>query len=319
MRLTTFLLIITFSISGYASTILKDVTNDGLEDKITISQIGKSQTSLLTIKSQDKNHNFHTILKKKIARGEHFEIYDVTVDSANSLYKEEDEVSFTIDYKNENALILETSKDGYLSRYKLYFIYDKKSKKFMLDRTYYLSFNNVCFHELLSIYLLKPKKLQNVDLENFDSKSIYSYLYKNIFYALERFNGEKIKSKEATQMYDKLMDGSIKNMETCGCEELRYDISCTAEKYYFKNDITFTNNIAYFLERSGKYSHAVYFLERIIEQHPNRTVAYYNLGDAYWGDGNKEKAKEAYRKYIELMKKAGKEKRIPQKVKDRAK
>jgi tetratricopeptide (TPR) repeat protein len=120
-------------------------------------------------------------------------------------------------------------------------------------------------------------------------------------------------------MYNRLMDGSIKNMETCGCEELRYDITCVRNKLYFKNDITFTNNIAYFLERSGKYAHAIEFLKDIIKQYPNRTVAYYNLGDAYWGDGDKIKAKQSYKKYIELMKKAGKEKRIPQKVKDRAK
>lgn len=305
--------------NSYANTILKDVTNDGLKDKITISQIGNSQTSLLTIKSQDKNHKFHTILKKKIARGEHFEIYDVTVDSANSLYKEEGEVSFTIDYKDKNAIVLETSKDGYMDRFKLYFIYDKKSKKFLLDRIYYINFYKECDYCFGAIYLLKPKKLQNINLKFFDSKGIYDYLYKNMFYIIQRSNGRKIKSKETMQMYNKLMDGSIKNMETCGCEELRYDTACTYEKYYFKNDVTFTNNIAYFLERSGKYNHAIYFLKDIIKKNPNRTVAYYNLGDAYWGLNKKAKAKQAYKKYIELMENAGKNKKIPQKVKDRVK
>ncbi len=79
------------------------------------------------------------------------------------------------------------------------------------------------------------------------------------------------------------------------------------------------NNIAYYLEQSGQYSESVFLLERILKKFPNRTVAYINLGDAYWGLGKQKQAKEAYEKYIELMKTNGKESKIPQRVYERIK
>ncbi|QDF28497.1 tetratricopeptide repeat protein [Halarcobacter anaerophilus] len=84
-------------------------------------------------------------------------------------------------------------------------------------------------------------------------------------------------------------------------------------------NVTQYNNIAYYLQKAGANKEAIYLLEKIIEKYPNRIVAYINLGDAYWDNGDKIKAKEAYKKYIELMKKADKEKRIPIKVEDRIK
>ncbi len=60
-------------------------------------------------------------------------------------------------------------------------------------------------------------------------------------------------------------------------------------------------------------------LEKILEKFPNRTVAYLNLGDAYWGLDDKAKAKEAYQTYIKQMKESGKEKKIPQVVLERVK
>lgn len=77
------------------------------------------------------------------------------------------------------------------------------------------------------------------------------------------------------------------------------------------------NDLAYYLEKTKDYKKAIYLLEKIIKKFPYRMVAYYNIGDAYWNDGNKRKAKEAYNKYIELMMKDGKEKKVPQIVKDR--
>ncbi len=80
------------------------------------------------------------------------------------------------------------------------------------------------------------------------------------------------------------------------------------------------NNMAYYLEQSGAYSESVYLLSEIVDKFPNRVVAYFNLGDAYWGLSNFEKAKEAYIKYVELMKAQGKDlAKIPQRVYDRTK
>ena len=62
------------------------------------------------------------------------------------------------------------------------------------------------------------------------------------------------------------------------------------------------NDIAYYLEQAKAYEEAIFLLEKITKEAPNRTVAYINLGDAYWGIGEKEKAKKAYLTYIEQMK-----------------
>jgi len=84
-----------------------------------------------------------------------------------------------------------------------------------------------------------------------------------------------------------------------------------------KKTLTVYNNIAYYLEKAKAYDEAIFLLEKILEKYPNRTVAYYNLGDAYWGLEKKEKAKEAYQVYVKQMKEKGKEKKIPKKVLER--
>ena len=71
------------------------------------------------------------------------------------------------------------------------------------------------------------------------------------------------------------------------------------------------NNIAYYLQQAGANQESVYLLEKIIEKFPNRTVAYLNLGDAYYGLGDKEKAIKAYQAYIDQMKKKGLESKMP--------
>lgn len=81
-----------------------------------------------------------------------------------------------------------------------------------------------------------------------------------------------------------------------------------------KFNISKYNDIAYYLEQSGAYIEAIFLLEKIIKQSPNRTVAYINLGDAYWGNNEQEKAKNAYNEYLELMKVNGKEHKIPERV-----
>jgi len=84
-----------------------------------------------------------------------------------------------------------------------------------------------------------------------------------------------------------------------------------------KNTLTYYNNIAYYLQKAGANEEAIYLLKKILEKYPNRTVAYYNLADAYWALGEKKKAIASYTTYMAQMSNAGKEKRIPQVVRDR--
>ncbi len=85
------------------------------------------------------------------------------------------------------------------------------------------------------------------------------------------------------------------------------------------NNVQKLNDIAFFLLEAGNCQEATNILENVIYKFPNRTVAYINLGDAYWGLGEQKQAKEAYENYIELMKTNGKESKIPQRVYERIK
>ncbi len=87
------------------------------------------------------------------------------------------------------------------------------------------------------------------------------------------------------------------------------------------------NDLAFFVIeskiRSQQVSENIYtaitILENILYRYPKRTVAYINLGDAYWGLEEKDNARQAYQKYIELMKANGKESKIQKRIFDRMK
>lgn len=99
--------------------------------------------------------------------------------------------------------------------------------------------------------------------------------------------------------------------------------SALSDKLKFASDlnisknITHFNDIGYFLEQVNENKEASAVLERVINANPNRTVAYINLGDAYWGLNMKLQAKQAYLTYIEQMKASGNEVKIPARVNDR--
>lgn len=77
------------------------------------------------------------------------------------------------------------------------------------------------------------------------------------------------------------------------------------------------NDIAYYLEKHESFKGSIFLLEKIVEKFPNRMVAYINLGDAYWGNSEQDKAIKAYDTYITQMKAKGKESKIPKRVFDR--
>ncbi|MCI0501482.1 MAG: tetratricopeptide repeat protein [Epsilonproteobacteria bacterium] len=82
-------------------------------------------------------------------------------------------------------------------------------------------------------------------------------------------------------------------------------------------DVEKYNNMAYFIQQFGANKESAFLLEKIIAKFPDRTVAYLNLGDAYWGMGDKVKAISVYQTYIHQMKQKGLEAKIPKKVLER--
>jgi tetratricopeptide (TPR) repeat protein len=113
-----------------------------------------------------------------------------------------------------------------------------------------------------------------------------------------KFNVEKIESK--------LKDGKVYT--------IFFIKELILKRPIIKKTLTSYNNIAYYLQKAGANEEAVYLLKKIVAKFPNRTVAYYNLGDAYWALGEKDKARKAYTTYIEQMCNKGLQKKIPKVV-----
>ncbi|HEX8575911.1 MAG TPA: hypothetical protein VF677_06415 [Flavobacterium sp.] len=87
-----------------------------------------------------------------------------------------------------------------------------------------------------------------------------------------------------------------------------------------KENVGKYNDLGYYLQQTktedGK---AQLILEEVVKKFPDRTVAYINLADSYWDVKSYDEAKTSYNKYIDLMKKSGKEAKIPKKVLERVK
>jgi tetratricopeptide (TPR) repeat protein len=106
---------------------------------------------------------------------------------------------------------------------------------------------------------------------------------------------------------------NIKKLDVTCAVNIVKDSIWKSEPVTDKN-ISQYNDLGYFLQQAGKYTEAIILLDRVLKYNPTRTVAYFNLGDAYIGLNDTIKAKTAYRKYSELMKKDGKAVKIPKRV-----
>lgn len=136
----------------------------------------------------------------------------------------------------------------------------------------------------------------------------------NSLFLMQGIGNETIPIDSFSTFEDKLSKLTYKGMTDINSKYLDYYL----EHYQLtQKNLTTYNNIAYYLQKANANKEAIYLLEKILAKFPNRTVAHYNLADAYWAIGEKKKAKEHYKIYIEQMKKKGKEKSIPKIVKKR--
>lgn len=136
-------------------------------------------------------------------------------------------------------------------------------------------------------------------------------------YSFEGFQEEK--EPEIKQYFDLIKNLSQENrIEELKLAGNKFVLNYILEKITLKSsNLSQYNDIGYYLERSKIYDEAIYVLEKVVEKFPKRTVAYINLGDAYWGLGDQSKAKEAYKKYTVQMEKKNKSGKIPPRVRER--
>ncbi len=196
------------------------------------------------------------------------------------------------------------------SRFDSYFIY-----KWINDDWYLYSI----FHQIESDGFVNPY-LEPVDLKHTGKIGDSTFDY-NVFNEDERVNSKNLLDsifalyKQSYQIKDyKYIERHDRYLSLDLLNYIEVDNS-TVQKY---------NDIAYYIIsipscNEELLQEGINILLYIVKIFPNRTVAYINLGDAYWGLNENTKAKEAYKKYIELMNANGKESKISQRIYERLK
>ena len=309
-------------------TLDKDFNNDGLKDKIVIED--KNNSVWLKIFINKGHDKYEKVFEsdKVIPKVEMFpnnssmlrDGFDVDIIPRNELYLEKSEgASFHIEGSDKNALVLISRKEGVLNGFRLYFMYDAKDKQFRLENVYLYNFNDRDGYDLLSIYKIPINSHIKRKLKNFNGAEVHSYLYSKFELYRSQNISTKLLSKEFLQEYNELFT-LYKNRskkfkaytnDLISKEETKYSL---IEKYFFTTDIELSNNIAFFFEKTGHWQEAIYLLQKILADSYKHTVAYYNLGDAYWALGQKEYALESYTSYVTRMRQEGKEHTIPSKI-----
>jgi len=199
----------------------------------------------------------------------------------------------------------------------MFYIYD-------LRNLYLRNFKDELYnHPMKKKYIYNDKHTEFI----FPNLISYSPYYNEVFTTnltcivpgnnLENHDFEKLSCRKKNNITLKSLEKNLKQKKELKTYNKEFFQNLLPEKPIEKKTLTPYNNIAYYLQKAGANEEAVYLLEKIIEKFPKRTVAYYNLGDAYWALGDKKKAIEAYMTYIEQMKAKGKEKRIPKVVRER--
>lgn len=85
-------------------------------------------------------------------------------------------------------------------------------------------------------------------------------------------------------------------------------------------NVVYLNNIAFYYLQKNENITAEILLEKILQNFPERVVAWLNLADLQWKLDEREKAKISYKKYLLLMKSQNKDlKKIPLRAYERIK
>jgi tetratricopeptide (TPR) repeat protein len=77
------------------------------------------------------------------------------------------------------------------------------------------------------------------------------------------------------------------------------------------------NDYGFFLQEMGNHQDAIPIFQSVIASDRDRNVAYLNLGDSLWVQGQIEQAKQSYRSYQQLMIKGRMQRSMPSRVKER--
>lgn len=280
-----------------------DINGDGKKDTVVwIYKQSSVKNNSLEVYLQTGNNLYKEVFKGEYVMSDpgltYRIIYPRIINGRLTIFAQKTNYSgserFTFDYRNEHFILMSYG-DTYL--------------------------NQKCTHSVSYRWTdrVEPIPLEKFSIEYFKKEyfdSSVAYLVKDFDFDLEKqYQGLLTSFKTGDK--NGLSEAVIRDI--VGFDEMgkRCMPDNYMERYLFLNDVDkvgVSNDIAFFLEQTGYYDEAIWLLNKIVSSYPERTVAYLNLGDAYWGKGNKNQAKHAYRKYVELMKTSGKEGRIPKRV-----
>lgn len=216
--------------------------------------------------------------------------------------------------------------DNTVYNYNLKFRFDPDAKSFALTYIFLNVNNHRCDQSLLSTYLIDIARFGSATLNDFDGARAFDEL-RTLYIASQQQDAVPVKLM--SEMTANNFDSALKAFKSGDTAELSLLISyfiaegrdeaCEpeeyiVEKFYYPEKVAWSNDLGFLFEQAGYYAEAAELLKHITQKHPDRTVAYLNLADAYWALDKKELARKAYGHYHEKMMSAGWETRIPQRV-----
>ncbi|WJK09799.1 tetratricopeptide repeat protein [Pseudomonas fluorescens] len=221
--------------------------------------------------------------------------------------------------------------DEVTHNFNVQFQYDAARKSVAVSKLVYTVNNESCDRSLKSAYVLPVNDLISKSIESFDGVGAFEYLQKLNFEIQEgRIKRQKLMSSFVVSTADQALaafKGNDKNKlikamgslvadggdsESCAPE------SYIAEAYYYPDKVSWSNDLGFLFAEAGYYAESVELLKKVISENPERTVAYLNIADAYWGLSRKELAVENYNKYSSMMKQSGKGEKVPKRVVERS-
>ncbi|MBK5377526.1 tetratricopeptide repeat protein [Pseudomonas sp. TH43] len=220
--------------------------------------------------------------------------------------------------------------DNSQSNFNVQFQYDASLKKIVVSKVLLVTSNNACDRSIMSVYALPSNDLMSVSIEDFDGAKAFEYLKKlRLGVQTAKIDNKKLSSVFVTLNFEKAL-AAFKAGDRAKLKELMGNMladggssdSCTpdsyiAEKYYYPGMVQWSNDLGFLFSEAGFYQEAIELLKVVVAENPDRTVAYLNLADAYWGEGLKELSVENYKKYSLLMQQSGKAAKVPKRVGER--
>ncbi|MFJ2685489.1 tetratricopeptide repeat protein [Pseudomonas sp. NPDC087342] len=226
-----------------------------------------------------------------------------------------------------SALVLVSSEeDNAVYNFNLVFRYNKNSRQFELKNVLQVTNNEACDHSIVSVREVPLGVIGEKSLASFDGRRAFEQLsdlhpksadYKKLMMTDVAEKLDKalaLHRKGQTEAVRELMGSFLMYNNAGQCDPEGY----IASKYDFPQFPGWSNDLGFLLGETGYYQESIELLNAVIARNPNRTVAYLNLADSYWGLKDKVRAAKAYKQYAALMTDAGKASKIPARVAERS-